>query len=89
VTGRHEQVARRGYALGRVLGTAEEREEQRDELVAHVLVNRPVVVEHGPTCDRVEPIEQRPNSLGDIPSASVVEPRISAKSIVASISAPP
>jgi hypothetical protein len=47
------------------------------------------VGEHDPRRDRVEAVEQGPDSVGDMPSAIVVEPRMSANSMDAAISAPP
>ena len=48
---------RRHALLGMVVAT-EQRDERRDELIADELVDRPIVIEHDPSRDGVEPIEQ-------------------------------
>ena len=68
----------------------EQREEHRHQLVADELVDRAVVVEHDARRGGVEAIQHaRGSPRTTCPRPAMVEPRMSAKSIVTSISAPP
>ena len=72
-----------------VLLAREKRKEHCDQLVADELVDHAVVVEHNRSSRPVETVHELANSVEDTFSATAVEPRMSAKSMVISISAPP
>ena len=89
MAGRVEQRARRSDRLRGMLVVGERRDEDPDDLVADELVDDAVVGDENARGDIVEAVEKGPEAVGDIPSARVVEPRMSANRKDASISAPP